>query len=116
MRPNGRHPTASIEELGAASQSADTSAAKTCAATRESRRCVKATAEMAAAREMSTATEMTATRKTASAAVRTCPDWLSKTNEDCAYQTKQFNLFHTRKFVADSLCCHSASVGFCGAT
>jgi hypothetical protein len=34
---------------------------------------------------MAAATEMTATRKTASAAVRTCPDWLSKTNEGDAY-------------------------------
>jgi hypothetical protein len=71
---------------------------------------------MGAAREMAAATEMTTTRKTASAAVRTCPDWLSKTNESCAYQAKQFNLFHTGKFVADSLRCHCASVGFCGDT
>jgi hypothetical protein len=65
---------------------------------------------------MPAAAEMTATRKTASAAVGACPDWLSKTNEGCAYQTKQFNLFHTGKFVADSLCCHCACVGFCDAT
>jgi hypothetical protein len=71
---------------------------------------------MAAAREMAAATEMTATRKTASAAVRTCPDWLGKTNESCAYQTKQFNLFHTGKFVAESLRVHCACVGSCDAT
>jgi hypothetical protein len=65
---------------------------------------------------MGAAREMAAARKTASAAVRTCPDWLGKTNESCAYQTKQFNLFHTAKFVAESLRVHCACVGSCDAT
>src|SRR6266403_6243649 len=113
VRPNGRHPTASIGELGSASQSADTSAAKTCAATGESRCCARATTGKAA--EVAT-TKVAATGETTSTTMRTCPRWLSKTNESCAYQTKQFNLFHTGKFVAESLRVHCACVGSCDAT
>jgi hypothetical protein len=104
VRSDSRHTSASTVELPSviglrcAIEPAASYAAETCASTGESRRCARATAGITT--EMATATEVAATAKTTSAAMRTCPRWLSKAYESGAYQAEKFNLFHNTKLAA----------------